>query len=545
MNLLAATSALRRMKVLGYCLAVLLSLLALWLRFQLDNVPTGFPFITFYLAVLFAALLGGLGPGLLAVVFTGLLSQYFFMAPVNSFSIESPSGWIPVVLYWGTTLTMVALVNEMTKAYEAQLRAQAQLRELNDTLEERIAERNSQLTLEMKDRETAEAQLRQLQKMESIGQLTGGLAHDFNNMMAIVIGSLDVAKLRLSSNDQEKIRACIDNAMEGAQRATVLTSRLLAFSRQQPLAPQAIDANKLISGMSELLRRTIAEHVQVEIVLAGGLWHCFADTAQLESALVNLAVNARDAMPDGGKLTIETANAELDDRYARSHPEVQSGQYVLIAVSDSGTGMSALVIERAFDPFYTTKEVGKGTGLGLSQVYGYVKQSGGHVKIYSELGQGSTIKLYLPRHLGHAPPATPVGDTEFMPRGSLDQFILVVEDDQHVRHMTVDALRELGYTVVQASDANQALEQIRVQPHLDLLFTDIVMPVMNGRVLADQARLIKPKLRVLFTTGYTRNAVVHNGMLDPGVAFLPKPFTIQQLALKVRDVLNGEGFNRS
>jgi len=545
MNVLAATSAMHRMKVFGYSLAVILSLMALWIRFQLDNVLTGFPFITFFAAVLFVAFLGGLGPGLLSVVLTGLLAQYFFMEPFNSFSIATPSGWVPVAFYWGTTLTLVALVNGMTKAYEGQRLAQAQLSEVNGTLEERIAERTAQLTMEMKERESAEAQLRQLQKMESIGQLTGGLAHDFNNMMAIVIGSLDIAKLRLTGAEHPKIVACIDNAMEGAQRATVLTSRLLAFSRQQPLAPQTVDANKLISGMSELLRRTIAEHVQVEIVLAGGLWHCFADNAELESALVNLAVNARDAMPDGGKLTIETANAELDDRYAMSHAEVQPGQYVLIAVTDSGTGMSPGVIERAFDPFYTTKGVGKGTGLGLSQVYGYVKQSGGHVKIYSEIGQGTTIKVYLPRHLGDAPVTSLGGDTEVMPFGRLDCFILVVEDDQHVRHMTVDALRDLGYTVVQASDANQALEQIQVLPHLDILFTDIVMPGMNGRVLAEQAKLIKPDIKVLFTTGYTRNAVVHNGMLDHGVAFLPKPFTIRQLAVKVRDVLEGKGFNRT
>ncbi|RYG96178.1 MAG: DUF4118 domain-containing protein, partial [Alphaproteobacteria bacterium] len=394
MTLLTATSRVRQMKLAGYFLAVLFSGLALWVRFELGAALDGFPFLTFFVAVLFSALLGGFGPGILAALLSGLLAQYFLIDPTNTFSVQWPSGWLAMSFYWGTTLVMVALVNGMTRAYEGQLGARQELRELNDTLETRIQERSRQLEVEMADRQAAESQVRQLQKMESIGQLTGGIAHDFNNMLAIVIGSLDMAKLRLTGEEHPKVGACIDNAMGGAQRASVLTSRLLAFSRQQPLAPQAVDANKLVSGMSEMLRRTLGEQILVETVLAGGLWHCFADTSQLESAIINLAVNARDAMPEGGKLTIETGNAELDDRYARSHEEVQPGQYVMIVVSDSGTGMTPQIIERAFDPFYTTKGVGKGTGLGLSQVFGYVKQSGGHVKIYSEIGEGTSIKIY-------------------------------------------------------------------------------------------------------------------------------------------------------
>ncbi len=397
---------------------------------------------------------------------------------------------------------------------------------------------NKQLTTEAESRAAAEAQVRQLQKMESIGQLTGGVAHDFNNMLAIVIGSLDMARRRLSSNP-DKARESLNNAMEGAERAAQLTARLLAFSRQQPLAPKAVDANKLVGGMSELLRRTLGDDVRVETVLAGGLWSAFIDGPQLENAVLNLCVNGRDAMPDGGRLTIETNCAHLDDAYAASHSEVLPGQYVMVSVTDTGTGMPPEVIERAFDPFYTTKGVGKGTGLGLSQVFGFVKQSGGHVKIYSEPGVGTTVKLYVPRHFGEAE-AADAGDkgTGELPRAKGDEIILVVEDEDRVRHMSVDALRELGYVVVQAADANQALTVLEIQPRIDLLFTDIVMPDMNGKILSDRAREARPGLRVLFTTGYTRNAIVHNGMLDHDVAFLAKPFTVQQLAVKVREVLD-------
>ena len=400
------------------------------------------------------------------------------------------------------------------------------------------------LRSEMAARETAEGQLRQMQKMESIGQLTGGIAHDFNNMLAIVIGSLDLAKRRIAG-DPERLEKCIDNAREGAERAASLTARLLAFSRQQPLAPLALDANKLVSGMSELLRRTLGEQISIETVLAGGLWRTYVDPSQLENAILNLAVNARDAMPEGGKLTIESNNAHLDDAYARTRSEVEPGQYVLICVSDTGGGMSPEVIERAFDPFFTTKEVGKGTGLGLSQVFGFVKQSGGHVAIYSEPGQGTTVKLYLPRFSGTAT-ATESRPEESvsLPEGRADEIVLVVEDEQRVRHFSVDALRELGYTAISAADPREALEILAEQPSISLLFTDIVMPEMNGRRLADEARVRRPDLKILYTTGYTRNAVVHNGMLDAGVAFLPKPFTISQLAIKVREVLDGAGVNR-
>ncbi len=400
------------------------------------------------------------------------------------------------------------------------------------------------LRREIDAREIAEGQVRQMQKMESIGQLTGGIAHDFNNMLAIVIGSLDLAKRRIEA-DPDRAGKCIDNAREGAERAAALTARLLAFSRQQPLAPVALDANRLVGGMSELLRRTLGEQVAVETVLAGGLWRTYSDPGQLENAILNLAVNARDAMADGGKLTIETNNAHLDDAYARAQNEVEPGQYVSICVSDTGTGMSSATIERAFDPFFTTKEVGKGTGLGLSQVFGFVKQSGGHVAIYSEPGEGTTVKLYLPRFAGAAAAAVERAEAPLpLPEGRADEIILVVEDEQRVRHFSVDALRELGYTAISAGNAAEALTLLSDNPAISLLFTDIVMPEMNGRRLADEARARRPELKILYTTGYTRNAVVHNGMLDAGVAFLPKPFTIAQLAIKVREVLDGAGVNR-
>jgi signal transduction histidine kinase/CheY-like chemotaxis protein len=405
-------------------------------------------------------------------------------------------------------------------------------------MRDELALANDHLRAEGESRAAAEAQVRQVQKMQAIGQLTGGIAHDFNNMLAIIIGSLDLAKRRLHT-DLARAEAGIDSALDGAERAAQLTARLLAFSRLQPLEPRVLDVNKLVSGMSELLRRTIGEQLRVETVLAGGLWRTQVDPAQLENALVNLCVNARDAMPDGGKLTIETTNTHLDDAYATAHADVEAGQYVMISVTDTGAGMPPDVVERAFDPFYTTKGVGRGTGLGLSQVHGFVKQSRGHVKIYSEPGVGTTIKIYLPRATGEAEVVeVHARTTADMPHGRPEEVILVVEDEERVRHLSVDALAELGYTVIQAPDAAQALALLVEQPHVDLLFTDVVMPDLDGRRLADRARALRPELKVLYTTGYTKNAIVHNGMLDADVAFLAKPFTIDQLAVKVRQVLD-------
>ena len=381
--------------------------------------------------------------------------------------------------------------------------------------------------------DAAQEALRQSQKMEAVGQLTGGIAHDFNNMLAVVIGSLDLLDRRIGTSDA-RAKRYVDAAAEGARRAALLTQRLLAFSRQQPLQPETVDVNKLVSDMSDLLRHSLGGDVRLETVLAGGLWRTHADPNQLENVILNLAINGRDAMHSGGRLTIETANCHLDARYVASQMGVSAGQYVMVAVTDTGSGMKPEVIAKAFDPFFTTKEVGKGTGLGLSQVYGFVKQTGGHVKIYSEIGQGTTIKVYLPRLSGsEADQRDDPVDAEVL-LGESQEVVLVVEDEAAVRQFSVEALTELGYRVLEADGAAAALRLIDAHPEIALMFTDIVMPEVNGAKLAEEARRRRPGLPVLFTTGYTRNAVVHNGVLDQGVELIGKPFTITELAAKVR-----------
>ncbi|HEU4378510.1 MAG TPA: PAS domain-containing protein [Hyphomicrobiaceae bacterium] len=384
-----------------------------------------------------------------------------------------------------------------------------------------------------------EEALRQSQKMEAVGQLTGGIAHDFNNMLAVIISSLRLTQRRMERGDLN-VQEYIAGAIGGAERAANLVARLLAFSRQQPLSPQRIDANQLLSGMEQVLRRTIPESMQIEFVRAGGLWSINADPNGLESALVNLAVNARDAMPDGGKLTFETANTYLDDPYAAAHADVKAGQYVLIAVTDTGHGMTADVISHAFEPFFTTKSAGAGTGLGLSQVYGFIKQSGGHVKIYSEVGVGTTVKLYIPR-LVEKHVTSPVALSKAgPPTPGNGQLVVVVEDDDDVRRLTVDIVVELGYSVLSANGAVQALKVLDEHSEAILLVTDVVMPGMNGRKLAEEALRRRPELKILFTTGYTRNAIVHNGTLDDGVELIVKPFTLEGLAAKIAKVLSAK-----
>jgi signal transduction histidine kinase/CheY-like chemotaxis protein len=414
-------------------------------------------------------------------------------------------------------------------------KAMDELRRLSESLEKIVSERTHELVDEMGKREQAEDALRQVQKMEAIGQLTGGIAHDFNNMLAVVLGNLDLAKRRLAKG-VTNIDQYLTGAQEGGKRAAALTQRLLAFARQQPLAPEPVDANRLVGGMSELLHRTLGEPVRIETVLTSGLWRVHADANQLENAILNLAVNARDAMPGGGKLTIETLNAQLDDHYAAGHAGVAVGQYVMIAVTDTGTGMDREVIAKAFDPFFTTKKSGVGTGLGLSQVYGFVKQSGGHVKIYSEAGEGTTIKIYLPRYFGAAEPVRDASDNNALPTNDGSVSILVVEDEEGVRRYSIDALRDLGYRVLEADSGEAALKIIEAEQDIAILFTDVVMPEMNGRRLAEAALERRPSLKILFTTGYTRNAIVHNGMLDPGVNLLSKPFSLGELAKKVAEL---------
>ena len=350
----------------------------------------------------------------------------------------------------------------------------------------------AKVTRDLTDRRAAEERLRQAQKMEAVGQLTGGLAHDFNNLLTVISGNIEALQRRLPQSAGDNLRPLTDAALRGTMRAALLTHRLLAFSRRQPLEPKAVSVNTLISGISEMLRRTLGESILIETVLTGGLWLTFADTNQLESALLNLAVNARDAMPAGGKLTIEAANVYLDEKYAKL-AEIAAGQYVGIFVSDTGTGMAPEVIAKAFEPFFTTKEIGQGTGLGLSQVHGFIKQSGGHVRIYSEVGSGTTIKLYLPRYF----PAKTLDDTQpaplFVPQGA-GETILVVEDEPDVRGFTVDILRELGYRVLEAADGSSALRLLDEHHEISLLFTDVGLPAgMNGRQLADEAERRKSR----------------------------------------------------
>jgi PAS domain S-box-containing protein len=400
----------------------------------------------------------------------------------------------------------------------------------------------AKVTRDRTERRAAEERARQSQKMEGIGQLTGGVAHDFNNLLTVVIGNLEALQRHLNdaAPDHDRLRRSADNAMRGARRAESLTHRLLAFSRQQPLEPRSVDVGRLVSGMSDLLRRTLGEQIAVETVLTGGLWRAHSDSNELEVAIVNLAVNARDAMPNGGKLTIETANVHLDERYASAQVEVMPGQYVMLAISDNGVGMTAEVKAKAFDPFFTTKEVGQGTGLGLSQVYGFVKQSGGHVKIYSEVGEGTTIKIYLPRyHAAEDEQEEEPGQAAV--RGAKHETILVVEDDNDVRSYTTETLRELGYTVLEAANGHAALQVLDHHPEISVLFTDVGLPGgINGRRLAEDAQKRSANLKVLFTTGYARNAIVHDGRLDPGVELLPKPFTQAALAEKLRDILDAK-----
>jgi len=439
------------------------------------------------------------------------------------FNERSERGLLGLAAEAAVAIDNARLATERQKAEEA-------LRSLNATLEQQVAERTEQL-------ERKDEALRQAQKMEAVGQLTGGVAHDFNNLLQVIVANLEVLQ-RMLPVESTRAQRIVAQAMLGAQRAASLTRRLLAFSRRQPLEPRPIDVNALVNGMSELLHRALGETIAVETVDGAGLWTVEADPSELESAILNLAVNSRDAMPNGGRLTIETSNAYLDAAYADEHIEVMPGQYVAIAVSDTGTGMDAETMSRAFEPFFTTKPVGKGTGLGLSQVYGFVKQSAGHVKIYSEQGQGTTVKIYLPRLIGEdrkdETPVLPI------PEVGNRETVLLVEDDEQVRSSSAEVLRELGYHVTAVADGPSALRLLENGLRIDLLFTDVVLPEgMTGADVAREVRALRPDVKVLFTTGYARNAIFHHGRLDKGVHLISKPFTLAELAEKVRNVLDG------
>jgi signal transduction histidine kinase len=411
-----------------------------------------------------------------------------------------------------------------------QVRAKAEIEAMNASLNHRVAQAIS-------ERESMEEALRQSQKMEAIGQLTGGIAHDFNNLLAGITGSLEMLRSRLSQGRIAEIDRYVTAAQGAAKRAAALTHRLLAFARRQTLDPRPVDTNRLIADMEDLIRRTMGPAITVENIGAGGLWTILVDPNQLENVLLNLCINARDAMVDGGKLTIETGNRWLDDRSARAR-DLPPGQYVSVCVSDTGTGMSPEVIARAFDPFFTTKPIGAGTGLGLSMTYGFARQSGGQVRIYSEAGKGAMVCLYLPRHLGEAPAIEALDRSPALLRGKHEEVVLIVDDEPTVRMLVSDILGELGYNSIEASDGASGLQILQSKERIDLLITDVGLPGgINGRQMADAARQSRSSLKVLFITGYAENAVLSHGHLEHGMHVLTKPFSMEILAARISELL--------
>jgi PAS domain S-box-containing protein len=379
--------------------------------------------------------------------------------------------------------------------------------------------------------------LRQAQKMEAVGQLTGGLAHDFNNLLAGISGSLELVKTRITQGRIKDVERYIDSAQGATKRAAALTHRLLAFSRQQTLAPRPTDINALVSGMLDLIQRTVGPSIRVEFVGMVGLWVAFVDSSQLENALLNLCINARDAMPEGGVITIETANRWIDQRGAKRQ-DIPEGQYLSLCVSDTGTGMPPDVIAKAFDPFFTTKPIGQGTGLGLSMIYGFANQSGGQARIYSEVGRGTMVCIYLPRHRGEAEAAEVAADTGIAPCAEAGETVLIVDDEPGVRMLVTEVLEDLRYTAIEASDSRAGLRVLQSDARVDLLITDVGLPGgMNGRQMADAARVSRPDLKVIFITGFAENALLNNGQIEPGMSVLTKPFAMDTLAARIRELI--------
>ncbi|TFY93037.1 response regulator [Pseudomonas nabeulensis] len=416
---------------------------------------------------------------------------------------------------------------------------------LNETLEERVAQRtqalaeaNQRLQNEMFERERAEDALRHAQKMEAVGQLTGGIAHDFNNMLTGIIGSLDLMQRYIAAGRSDEIGRFTDVAVSSAHRAAALTHRLLAFSRRQSLDRRPLDPNQLVVSLEDLFRRTKGAHISLKMQLGRDIWPVNTDASQLENALLNLVINARDAMPDGGELLIETANSYLDGTDITTIEPVKAGDYVMLGVCDNGTGMAPKILAKAFDPFFTTKPIGQGTGLGLSMIYGFAQQSGGHVTIHSEPGQGTCVRLYLPRLHGTSLECTLPATSSEAPVALAGEAVVVVEDDPAVRMLVVNVLDELGYTAHQAADARTALPLLESDLRVDLLVTDVGLPGMNGRQLAEIARQHRPGLRVLFMTGYAEKAAERQGFLEDGMDMVAKPFSIDLLATKIRSMIN-------
>jgi len=422
---------------------------------------------------------------------------------------------------------------EGRRAVEAERdRAIAELQNLNETLEQRVAERSAELM-------DAEARLRQSQKMEAVGQLTGGLAHDFNNLLAGISGSLELMRVRLQQGRHNEVERYISAAQGASKRAAALTHRLLAFSRRQTLDPKPTNVDRLVGDMQEMIQRSVGPSIVVEVVGTSGLWPVLVDAPQLESTLLNLCINARDAMPDGGRITVETANKWLDERAAQQL-QIPEGQYLSLCVTDTGIGMDPELIARVFEPFFTTKPLGSGTGLGLSMIYGFAQQSGGQVRIYSEVGQGTTVCLYLPRHYGEIESESLVAATPLLNRSEQGETVLVVDDEPTVQMLVAEILEELGYTTIEAGDSAAGLKILQSDVRIDLLVTDVGLPGgLNGRQMADAARMFRPDLKVLFITGYAENSIVGNGHLAPGMAMLTKPFSIESMTQRVRSMIEG------
>jgi signal transduction histidine kinase len=662
MGAIASLPLLRERRPLAYLIALAMCAVAWWLRTVLDpRFPPGYPYLTFFPAVILSSFLFGRGPGALTGVLCGLLAWYFFIPPFRSFGLEHGTQ-VALGFYAGVVIVDIALVHWMQRAnarlqseQEKSRTAEARLAQLNDTLEQRIAsalserqvladvvenstasvmvlsrescvlainaanvtafeqafgkrpsigddlfalighmpehraqlhglwsralngesfivtqefgvEALTQRTYEVRfntlyDREgqqigavstaydvtarvraeadlaAAQQQLRQSQKMEAVGQLTGGLAHDFNNLLTGITGSLEMMAIRISQGRMADVEKYHNAAQAAAKRAAALTHRLLAFSRRQTLDPKATEANRLIADMLDMIQRTVGPAVEVRFVPGHDLWTTLVDPNQLENAVLNLCINARDAMPDGGRLTIETSNRTVDAGMARIH-ELEPGRYVSLCVSDNGTGMPPEVIAKAFDPFFTTKPLGVGTGLGLSMIYGFARQSNGNVRIHSIVDQGTTICLYLPHHTGLVEIERGAPDLADAPRAGQGETVLVVDDEPSVRMLVADVLEELGYTAIEATDGAAGLKVLQSDAHVDLLVSDVGLPGgMNGRQMADAARVGRPDLKVLFITGYAENAAVGDGQLDPGLHVMTKPFAMEALAARIRTLM--------
>jgi signal transduction histidine kinase len=510
-----------------YTVPIVASLAGVLIRLGIGHHVPNAPFFTFVPAVLVSVLAGGLGPGLLAVVISAVLGDYLFVAPSGYFSW--PKGWPITLAFCAVAGIMVFLVNALMITNFRLSRTMEMLRTVNDSLEARITARTAELM-------AAEEQLHQSQKMEALGQLTGGITHDFNNLLTSIAGSLEILHTRLRQGRLDDLPRHVSAAQDAAARAASLTQRLLAFARRQSLAPRATDINDLVRSMEDLICRTIDPGIILNVTNGADLWTTLIDPNQLELALLNLCINASDAMPAGGSLVIKTENHTLDGPLAKTH-DLPPGQYVSLSVCDDGTGMEPDVMEHAFDPFFTTKPVGQGTGLGLSMVYGFVRQSGGHVRIQSMPGRGTTVCLFLLRHDGAA-------ESLREPPGA-SETVLVVDNESGPRAQITDLLAQLGYTALEAEDGPTALKILQSSRRVNLLITDVGLPHgMNGRQLAEAARSLRPDLQVLFITSYADNTLIRQIILPPGMHVLPKPFATAALAMRIQKLLTAAPYAR-